>query len=204
MVVARAPDDRAEVGRTAWLAPYLSSARGAAVVLTHAQGAAVAEADVRQLIRRESLQPRTVTILADYASIGYRHTQARPGRRGRGPATSRPRCHCRSRRYPLEPLLPAELLRSPAEPPPLAGAAAAPPPHYTVRTEPFVPTQPDQLATLGVGRIPLESLGDASVFFVRGLLRERLFAPSSAAGADGCELRRRAAGLAAVRDDQSA
>ena len=39
-----------------------------------------------------------------------------------------------------------------------------------------MPTQPDQLATLGVGRIPLESLGDASVFFVRGLLRERLLA----------------------------
>ena len=39
-----------------------------------------------------------------------------------------------------------------------------------------MPTQPDQLATLGVGRIPLESLGDASVFFARGLLRERLLA----------------------------
>ena len=37
VVVARAPDDRADVGHTAWLAPYLSSARGAAVVLTHAQ-----------------------------------------------------------------------------------------------------------------------------------------------------------------------
>ena len=42
-----------------------------------------------------------------------------------------------------------------------------------------MPTQPEQLATLGVGRIPLESLGDASVFFVRGLLRERLFAHAS-------------------------
>ncbi len=78
VVVARVPDDRAGVGHTAWLAPYLSFARGAAVVLTHAQGAAVAEADVRQLIRRESLQPRTVTVLADYASIGYHDTQIDP------------------------------------------------------------------------------------------------------------------------------
>ena len=39
-----------------------------------------------------------------------------------------------------------------------------------------MPTQADALATLGVGRIPLESLGDSSVFFVRGLLRERLLA----------------------------
>jgi hypothetical protein len=52
----------------------------------------------------------------------------------------------------------------------------APPARYAVRTEPFVPTQPEQLATLGVGRIPLESRADASVLFARGLLRERLLA----------------------------
>ena len=178
VVVARAPDDRAGVGHTAWLAPYLSFARGAAVVLTHAQGPAVAEADVRQLIGRESLQPRTVTLLADYASIGYRLTQL-------DPADGVP---------PLGGIPPEGGTPAPPPQPALSGgtltggtltggsltggtaAVPAPPPHYTVRTEPFVPTQPDQLATLGVGRIPLESLGDASVFFVRGLLRERLFA----------------------------
>ena len=52
VVVARVPDDRADVGRTAWLAPYASFARGAAVVLVHAGAAAVAEADVRELIGR--------------------------------------------------------------------------------------------------------------------------------------------------------
>ena len=39
-----------------------------------------------------------------------------------------------------------------------------------------MPTQPQRLAALGVGRIPLESLCDASVFFDRGLLREKLLA----------------------------
>ncbi len=173
VVVARAPDDRAEVGHTAWLAPYLSSARGAVVALTHAQGAAVAEADVRELIRRESLQPRTVTILADYASIGYRYAELDP-----------------SNGEYLREEPPAALPQATLPQPALTGGTAvlsagtaaalsttpAPPPHYIVRVEPFVPTQPDQLATLGVGRIPLEFLGDASVFFVRGLLRERLLA----------------------------
>ncbi len=181
VVVARAPDDRAEVGHTAWLAPYLSSARGAALVLTHAQGPGVAEADVRQLLRRESLEPRTVTILADYASIGYRNTEVDPagGEEGREePPAALPQAIL------PQPTLSggsavggtvaggtAALSGGTAAAP---GAVPAPPQHYIVRTEPFVPTQPDQLATLGVGRIPLESLGDASVFFVRGLLRDRL------------------------------
>ena len=171
VVVARAPDERADVGHTAWLAPYVSSARGAVVVLTHAHGAAVAEADVRELIRRESLQPRTVTILADYASIGYRLAQLDPANgedlREEWSAA-------------LSPVIvpqPAPSAGTPSGGPAAGpGTAPAPPLHYTVRTEPFIPTQPDQLATLGVGRIPLESLGDALVFFVRGLLRERLLA----------------------------
>jgi hypothetical protein len=190
VVVARAPDDRAEVGHTAWLAPYLSFARGAPVMLTHANGAAVAEADVRELIHRESLRPWTVTILADYASISYRYVEIDPNSGD-------------------DPEAPPAVTPPPTAMPPLVlsggtaalsggtaalsggatalscgtaalsggtAAVSAPPPHYMVRTEPFVPSQPDELATLGVGRIPLESLGDASVFFVRGLLRERLLA----------------------------
>ena len=78
VIVSRTPDQRAGVGHTAWLAPYASFARGAAVVLTHAHGAAVVEADVRQLMVRESLEPRTVTVLADYALIGYRSTEIDP------------------------------------------------------------------------------------------------------------------------------
>jgi hypothetical protein len=211
VVVARVPEDRAEVGNSAWLASYASFARSAAVVLTHAPGPAVAEADVRALIARESLRPRTVTVLADYASIGYRLVEIDPP-----PPVHRP-----------EPPAPPVLVVSSgtlsvsggsvslfAGSTSLAGtvslsggsagisggttgltcgpssissgtaalssgtaavATAIPAPErYTVRAEPFVITQSDQLAALGVGRIPLESLGDASVFFARGLLRDRL------------------------------
>ncbi len=164
VVVARAPDERAGVGHTAWLAPYLSLARGAAVVLTHAQGAAVAEADVQELIHRESLQPRTVTILADYASIGYRYVELDPGN-GETERAEPPAVVC-------QPATSAATVVSGGTA--ILPTVPSPPPHYIVRTEPFVPCQPEQLATLGVGRIPLESLGDASVFFARGLLRERL------------------------------
>ena len=120
----------------------------------------MAEADAWELMRRESLQPRTATILADYASIAYRYVEVDPngGEEDEEPpaATS-------------QPAVSGGTAALPSAPP-------APPQHYTVRTEPFVPTGPDQLATLGVGRIPLESLGDASAFFVRGLVRERLSA----------------------------
>ena len=132
-------------------------------------------------MRRQRLLPQTVTILADYASIGYRNTEVDPA------------CLEDEREDP-----PAAIPQPAASCP--AAAAAAPPQYYKVRTEPFVPTQADELATLGVGRIPLESLGDSSVFFVRGLLRERL-GPSSAAPAHDCQLRRSAA-LASVRDGQ--
>jgi hypothetical protein len=169
VVVARAPDDRADVGHSAWLAPYVSLSRNAAVVLVRAHAAAVAEADVRQLIERESLPVRTVTVLADYTSIGYRNVEVDPNGGDDWPSAT----------FPEAPASPASL--APAQPMPSGGTSAvvpppAPPPHYTVRTEPFVPTQPDQLAEFGVGRLPLESLSDTSVMFVRGLLRERMLA----------------------------
>jgi hypothetical protein len=157
VVVARAPDERAEVGRSAWLAPYISLARGAAVVLVRASAAAVAESDVRQLIERESLSVQTVTILADYTSIGYRNVEVDPNGSEDWPNAAPP-------------------ATNPPAPAAAIAAQPAPPPHYTVRTEPFIPTQPDQLSTVGVGRLPLESLADTSVMFARGLLRERLLA----------------------------
>ena len=43
-----------------------------------------------------------------------------------------------------------------------------------MNTEPFVPTQLGAVGSFGVGRIPLQSLADASVLFARGLLRDRL------------------------------
>ena len=45
---------------------------------------------------------------------------------------------------------------------------------YQLNTEPFVPTEASKAASFGVGRIPLQSLGDASVLFARGLLRQRM------------------------------
>ena len=163
VVVTRAPDSRADVGQTAWLAPYISLSRGAPVVVVRAHAAGVAEADVRQLIERESLHLRTVTLLGDYTSIGFRNVEVDPngGEEEPSPAVSNP---------------PPEASPQAATTGGTAAAAPAAPPHYTVRTEPFVPTQPGQLAEFGVGRLPLESLSDTSVMFVRGLLRERLLA----------------------------
>jgi hypothetical protein len=148
IVVARAPDGQSGAGRTAWLAPYVSAARGAAVVLTHSSAAAVADADVQQLIERHNLRPRNVTVLADYGSIGQNVVE-----------------------------IESEETRPPAkdeeEPAPAGKPVKV---RYLVRTEPCVPRDPDKLAAFGVGRIPLESLADTSVLFARGLLRERLLA----------------------------
>ncbi len=125
------PDRAAGAGRSAWLGPYLAAARVLPLVLCRSQSAAEAEAAVAQLVGHEGLRPRTVTVLADYGSIGCNLVE-------------------------LE----------------------APPPqgHYEVRTEPCVPVRAQQTAAVGVGRIPLESLADASVLVARGLLRDRLLA----------------------------
>ncbi len=141
IVVARAPEKRAAVGTTAWLAPYWGLVRGAPVLLTHAASAAVAEADVGRLVRRHGLQPRTITVLADYDSIGDNFV---------------------------------EIENDSAPLPPSDGAAAAVAGKYKLDTEPFVPTEASKPASFGVGRIPLQSLADASVLFARGLLRQRM------------------------------
>ena len=141
VIVARAPDGDGTVGRTAWLAPVMSVGRGAPVVLCHSASAAVAEADVADLIQREGLRPGTVTVLADYGSIGQ------------------------------------NLVEIEGEDEPRPGGAATAGPvkiHYTVKTEPCIPRDVQKLATVGVGRIPLESAADASVLFARGLLREQI------------------------------
>jgi hypothetical protein len=178
VVVARAPDDRADVGHTAWLAPYIGYARGSVIVLAHASAAAVTEADVRQLVERESLHVNTVTVLADYASIGFRNVEVDPNNSEDWPTAAGPGAAPAVTGAAVPPV-------APAPPATAAGATAArtpppaPPPHYTVRTEPFIPTQPDQLSEFGVGRLPLESVADTSVLFARGLLRERLLANRS-------------------------
>ena len=66
-----------------------------------------------------------------------------------------------------------------------------------------MPAGMQQVAALGVGRIPLESLADASVLFARGLLRAAAAGRAAAAAADGgqfgltagrCRCARRSAG----------
>jgi hypothetical protein len=178
VVVARVPDDRAEVGHTAWLAPYVSFAHGAAVVLVHANATTVAEADVRELIARESLRLQTVTVLADYTSIGYRSVEVDPNHSEDWPQASADV----SQQATAVATSSGTSVATPPQPAAAGGTAAAPPappPHYTVRTEPFVPTEPEQLSEFGVGRLPLESISDTSVLFARGLLRERLLANRS-------------------------
>ncbi len=70
IVVARIPDEKHGVGKTAWLAPYLSMVRGAPLVLCDSPSAEEVERAVGKLIHEHDLQPRSVTILADDHSIG--------------------------------------------------------------------------------------------------------------------------------------
>ena len=151
IVLARAPDQAVCAGVTSWLAPYVCAARGAPLVLCHSDAAREAEADVTAFINRYHLRPRTITILADYASIGTELVEidaqaadaVRPG---------------------------AARRRSTADAPPEEKKK------YQVGREPCVPADPEQAIAVGVGRIPSESLAEASLLFVRGLVRERLSA----------------------------
>jgi hypothetical protein len=78
VVVARTPDDELSVGRTAWLSPYVGLARHAPVVLCDRDEAAEAERQVTRLIESEGLRPRSITLLADYLSIGTRVVKTDP------------------------------------------------------------------------------------------------------------------------------
>ena len=63
------------------------------------------------------------------------------------------------------------------------------PSKYRVNTEPFVPTQVGVVGSFGVGRIPLQSLADASVLFARGLLQGAAGRQPPARRADGEQFR---------------
>jgi hypothetical protein len=145
IVVARVPEKRSGAGQSAWLAPYLGLLRDAPLVLSHAPSAALAEAAGNRLIADRRLRPRSITILADYDSLGDNVVDIDTG-----------------------PQPPAPLTEA------AAAAAAEAKLKYRVNTEPFVPTRVGAVGSFGVGRIPLQSLADASVLFARGLLRERL------------------------------
>jgi hypothetical protein len=143
VVVARVPDAAACQGRTGWLAPYWCLAREAPLVLCRTAHAAVVENEVQEFIARYGLRPRSITILADYASIGTEM---------------------------------AEFDAGPQKAKPHAAGAPEPNPLYHVQREPCVPFNTSRAAAYGVGRLPLESLADASVMFARGLMRPHTLA----------------------------
>ncbi len=152
VVLARVPDQGAGVGLTAWLGPYWCVARGAPLVLCDSASAVSAEAEVMQSIERHRLRPRTLTILADYGSIGSETVEIDAG--------------------PTEPLQGNGQPNAPVAPAATGNANGK----YQVAREPQVPAASPEALALGVGRVPLAALGDASVWLARGLLRERLSA----------------------------
>ena len=70
LILVRAPNEDGVSGACAWLAPHLSVARGAPVVLCSDADGAKAEAAAAAFVRRHKLTPRSVTILASYEAIG--------------------------------------------------------------------------------------------------------------------------------------
>jgi len=70
VILARVPRGPPAVGSMSWLAPYLSLIRGAPVVLCDSPDGSEAEEKVAALLGENRLKPRSVTILADYDSIG--------------------------------------------------------------------------------------------------------------------------------------
>jgi len=70
IVVSRTPESDRRIGATAWLAPWVALARGGVVDLCRSSGPTNAETHVDELVQRLALHPRSVTILADYDSIG--------------------------------------------------------------------------------------------------------------------------------------
>lgn len=69
VIVARTPDASNNVGRTAWLAPYLSVVRGAPILLVGDGKAVAIEREVDAMIDRHGLRPRSITLLGDYDSL---------------------------------------------------------------------------------------------------------------------------------------
>jgi hypothetical protein len=150
IVLARAPDQSVCAGVTSWLAPYVCAARGAPLVLCHSDVTRQAEAEVTAFLDRYHLRPRTITILADYASIGTELVEID----AQAADAVQPSAAADDNRHAP----PGEKKK------------------YQVAREPCVPADPAQAIAVGVGRIPSESLAEASLLFVRGLVRERLSA----------------------------
>jgi hypothetical protein len=159
VVVARVPDEVEGVGATAWLAPYVSLARGGPVVLCRSPTADETEARVARLIGQQEIRPRSVTIVADYCSIGTNTV-----------TVGEARCATASSEVVQQGL------QASSGTPAAKQADDEGNPPYEVETEPCVPTRFGQVAGMSVGRIPFGSLEAAAVLFARGLLRPRLVA----------------------------
>jgi len=85
MIVARVPEVASGVGRTTWLAPYLSLVRGAPLLLVRSGKAAVIEQEVGALLKRQPLlRPRTMTLLGDYESLRVHRIDTEVPRRESG------------------------------------------------------------------------------------------------------------------------
>ena len=126
VILCRTPSERADVGRLTWLGPYQSLVRQAPLVLADTNDARVAEKEVLRLIRQCGLRPKSVTILADYASIG------------------------------TIPMRDDAILVE-----------------YEVEIEPCSGSDLGQAASFGVGRIPLDTLHQASLLLARGRVKEQ-------------------------------
>lgn len=139
VVLARAPDSQKSVGSLAWLAPYWSLARRGPIVLDRSGEATAAEGAVLALMERAEHKPRSLTILASYASIPMKE---------------------------LKIDVPVEEDQE----------------GFNFPIEPCAFPQKERAAlALGVGRILLEGLDDASALLLRGLARDRLAGPKARA-----------------------
>ena len=209
IVLTRVPEMPEGIGQTAWLAPYLSIARGSPVVMCSSNLAMEAEESVTRLVRQHKLRPQTVTILADYDAISCKSVRLTQEAENTDNDPRVVQVHELSNEMvssgadgvsdivdsgsdddsPDMDANPQTVLDTPdglsidgnAE---VGGADDSSGLQdssgtYEVITEPLVPTDCRELAVVGVGRIPFASVQDASILFARGLARPRLLAMQS-------------------------
>ncbi len=70
ILLARTPITSESVGGSSWLAPYISLARKAPVILCNTADGQAAEEEAQKFICRHALKQRSVMILGDHRSIG--------------------------------------------------------------------------------------------------------------------------------------
>jgi hypothetical protein len=70
MILTRVPDAQTGQGASSWISPYVSVMRGSPLVICSSSDPVTAEEQIYEMINGYSLRPRTLTILADYDSIG--------------------------------------------------------------------------------------------------------------------------------------